>query len=146
MKKKSTLIIAEAGVNHNGSMHKAKQLIKKAAEAEVNFVKFQTFSADRLVTKTAKKAAYQVQKTANFESQHTMIKKLELSRKMHEELISCCQQEGIGFLSSGFDTQSIDMLVELGQDRFKIPSGEITNLPFLRHILWQIPMANLTIY
>lgn len=134
MKKKSTLIIAEAGVNHNGSMHKAKQLIKKAAEAEVNFVKFQTFSADRLVTKTAKKAAYQVQKTANFESQHTMIKKLELSRKMHEELISCCQQEGIGFLSSGFDTQSIDMLVELGQDRFKIPSGEITNLPFLRHI------------
>jgi N,N'-diacetyllegionaminate synthase len=128
------LIIAEAGVNHNGSLKTAKQLVEVAAEAGANMVKFQTFSADRLVTKFAKKADYQNQTTDNSESQHAMISKLELSREIHEELIAYCKQCGIEFFSTGFDTQSIDMLVDLGLEQFKIPSGEITNLPYLRHI------------
>ena len=96
--------------------------------------KFQTFSADRLVTTSAGKAEYQNQATDASESQHDMIRKLELSREVHKELIAHCHQQGIGFFSTGFDTKSIDMLVELGLEQFKIPSGEITNLPYLRHI------------
>jgi len=134
MKNKATLIIAEAGVNHNGSLEKAKRLIDTAAAAKADMVKFQTFFAERLVTKSAHKADYQNQTTDSAETQHTMIRELELSREMHEELIEYCQKQGIDFFSSGFDTQSIDMLAELGQDRFKIPSGEITNLPYLRHV------------
>ena len=130
----ATLIIAEAGVNHNGSIETAGQLIETAAEAGADLVKFQTFSADRLVTGSASKADYQLETTSTSESQHEMIRKLELSREMHEELIAHCKKCGVGFFSTGFDPQSVDLLAELGLDRFKIPSGEITNLPYLRHI------------
>lgn len=129
-----TLIIAEAGVNHNGDLALARQLIDVAAEAGANLVKFQTFSADRLVTTHARKADYQTQTTDAGESQHAMIHRLELTREMHEALIAHCKSRGIQFFSTGFDTESIDLLVELGMDRFKIPSGEITNLPYLRHV------------
>ena len=134
MNQDKVLVIAEAGVNHNGRLDTAKQLVDVAAEAGADMVKFQTFSADRLVTTSADKAEYQNQTTDASESQHTMIRKLELSREMHEELIAYCRQCKIEFFSTGFDTQSIDMLIELGQEKFKIPSGEITNLPYLRHI------------
>ncbi|MEK9703061.1 MAG: N-acetylneuraminate synthase [Deltaproteobacteria bacterium] len=130
----ATLIIAEAGVNHNGSIETAEQLIETAAEAGADLVKFQTFSADRVVTGSASKADYQLETTSTSESQHEMIRKLELSREMHEELIAHCKKCGVGFFSTGFDPQSVDLLAELGLDRFKIPSGEITNLPYLRHI------------
>ena len=134
MMRGATLIIAEAGVNHNGSIKTAEQLIETAAEAGADLVKFQTFSADRLVTGSASKADYQLETTSTSESQHEMIHKLELSREMHEELIAHCKKCGVGFFSTGFDPQSVDLLAELGLDRFKIPSGEITNLPYLRHI------------
>jgi N,N'-diacetyllegionaminate synthase len=128
------LIIAEAGVNHNGSLKIAKQLVVAASEAGADIVKFQTFSADRLVTKSANKAEYQNQTTDASESQHAMIQKLELSLEMHKALILFCKQCNIEFFSTGFDIQSIDILVDLGLEHFKIPSGEITNLPYLRHI------------
>jgi N,N'-diacetyllegionaminate synthase len=131
---KRTLIIAEAGVNHNGNLDLAKQLVQSASKAGADLVKFQTFTADRQVTRTASKAAYQVQTTDEKESQHEMLRRLELTREMHAELIQHCSEHGIGFLSTGFDIQSIDLLASLGQDLFKIPSGEITNLPYLRHI------------
>ena len=134
MMRGATLIIAEAGVNHNGSIKTAEQLIETAAEAGADLVKFQTFSADRLVTGSASKADYQLETTSTSESQHEMIRKLELSREMHEELIALCKKCGVGFFSTGFDPQSVDLLAELGLDRIKIPSGEITNLPYLRHI------------
>ena len=134
MMRGATLIIAEAGVNHNGRIETAGQLIEIAAEAGADLVKFQTFSADRLVTGSASKADYQLETTSTSESQHEMIRKLELSREMHEELIVHCKKCGVGFFSTGFDPQSVDLLAELGLDRFKIPSGEITNLPYLRHI------------
>ena len=121
-------------MNHNGSIETAKKLVDVAAKAGADMVKFQTFSADRLVTASAFKAEYQNQTTDALESQHDMIRKLELSREMHEELIAYCRLCGIEFFSTGFDTQSIDMLVELGLEQFKIPSGEITNLPYLRHV------------
>ncbi|MDB6059942.1 MAG: N-acylneuraminate-9-phosphate synthase [Verrucomicrobiaceae bacterium] len=129
-----TLIIAEAGVNHNGSLALAKQLIDVAAEAGADFVKFQTFTADRLVTRTAPKANYQNQRTDNAESQYEMLRSLELSPELHRELIAHCRTRGIGFLSTGFDIASIDLLMALGIKQVKIPSGEITNLPYLRHI------------
>jgi len=130
----TTLIIAEAGVNHNGDLGMALRLIDAAADAGADLVKFQTFSADRLVTMNANKADYQTRTTDEGESQHAMIQRLELTRQMHETLIAHCVSRGIGFFSSGFDTESVDLLVELGVDRFKIPSGEITNLPYLRHV------------
>lgn len=129
-----TLIIAEAGVNHNGDLALARQLINVAAEAGANLVKFQTFSADRLVTTHARKADYQTQTTDAGESQHAMICRLELTRDMHEALIAHCKTRGIQFFSTGFDPESIDLLVELGLSYFKIPSGEIINLPYLRHV------------
>lgn len=129
-----TLMIAEAGVNHNGDIQLAKRLIDAAAEAGADLVKFQTFSASRLVTRTAKKADYQNQTTDKTESQHEMLSRLELSSEMHQEIIAHCAARNIGFFSTGFDIESVDLLVSLGQDRFKIPSGEITNLPYLRHI------------
>lgn len=128
------LIIAEAGVNHNGDLDLAHQLIDVAAQAGADMVKFQTFSADRLVTTHAGKAEYQIKATGADESQHAMIRRLELTRDMHVELIAHCHSRGIQFFSTGFDMESIDMLMELGLDRFKIPSGEINNLPYLRHI------------
>lgn len=129
-----TLVIAEAGVNHNGDIALAKQLIDRAASAGADLVKFQTFKADRLVTRTARKADYQIQTTHGQESQYDMLRRLELSLDAHKELISHCATRNIGFFSTGFDVKSIDLLVGLGQDQFKIPSGEITNLPYLRHI------------
>jgi N,N'-diacetyllegionaminate synthase len=134
MNHNQVLIIAEAGVNHNGSMETAKQLVDVASEAGADMVKFQTFFADRIVTISANKAEYQNQTTDASESQHAMIRKLELSREMHEDIIEYCKHCNIEFFSTGFDTQSIDMLVDLGLEQFKIPSGEITNLPYLRHI------------
>jgi N,N'-diacetyllegionaminate synthase len=129
-----TLIIAEAGVNHNGDIQLAKQLIDAAAAAGADLVKFQTFNADRIATRSSKKAAYQTQTTDRTESQHEMLRRLELAEAMHHELIDHCATRNIGFFSTGFDIECVDLLVSLGQDHFKIPSGEITNLPFLRHI------------
>jgi N,N'-diacetyllegionaminate synthase len=134
LKKLYTIIIAEAGVNHNGSIELAKKLIDVAAEAGVDFVKFQTFKAETLVTQTADKAEYQKEIRNTDESQFEMIKKLELDRKTHEELIDYCNAKDIQFLSTAFDHDSIDLLDELNIPFFKIPSGEITNLPYLRHI------------
>ena len=129
-----TLIIAEAGVNHNGDIELAKHLIDVAADAGADFVKFQTFSADRIVTNSADKAEYQKQSSDSSESQYEMLKRLELSVEMHLEIIQHCEKRLIKFLSTGFDIQSVDLLVGLGLDLVKIPSGEITNLPLLRHI------------
>lgn len=129
-----TLIIAEAGVNHNGDLELAKQLIDAAAEAGADLTKFQTFNANRQVTRAAKKADYQIQATGSKESQHEMLRRLELTAEMHKELIAHCAMRNIGFFSTGFDIESVDLLLSLGQDNFKIPSGEITNLPYLRHI------------
>lgn len=130
----NTLIIAEAGVNHNGDMELARQLIDIAADAGADIVKFQTFKADRLVTVHARKADYQTQTTDADESQHAMIRRLELSREMHAELIAHCRSREIAFFSTGFDIDSLEMLDKFGMDRYKIPSGEITNLPYLRHV------------
>ena len=129
-----TLIIAEAGVNHNGDMSLAKKLVDTAAESGADLVKFQTFSADRLATHFAHKAEYQKSETGETESQHAMLRKLELTEEMHVQLIAHCKSRTIGFLSTGFDIESVDLLNRLGQELFKIPSGEITNLPFLQHI------------
>jgi N,N'-diacetyllegionaminate synthase len=132
--KKPTLIIAEAGVNHNGDLALARQLIDVAADAGADLVKFQTFSADRLATRQAKKADYQSVTTGSAESQHQMLSRLELSASIHHELIAYCVTRNIGFFSTGFDIESVDFLISLGINHFKIPSGEITNLPYLRHI------------
>lgn len=129
-----TLIIAEAGVNHNGDMELAKQLVQAAANAGADLVKFQTFSAGRLATASAPKADYQNRTAKQDQSQFAMLQQLELTPQMHEQLIAQCAMQGIGFFSTGFDTQSVDYLASLGASRFKIPSGEITNLPYLRHI------------
>lgn len=134
MNRPRTLIIAEAGVNHNGDIAVAKRLIEVAAEAGVDMVKFQTFSADRLATSSASKAEYQVQTTYESESQHAMLRRLELSSEMHAALIKHCRQHDIRFFSTGFDVESLDFLVGLGLDLIKIPSGEITNLPYLRRV------------
>ncbi|MDB4505927.1 N-acetylneuraminate synthase [Saprospiraceae bacterium] len=130
-----TLIIAEAGVNHNGSLDLAKKLIDVAVEAGVDYVKFQTFKTENLISKTAKKAAYQIENTGKAdESQFEMVKKLELDKDTHEILINYCKEKNIKFLSTAFDLESVDLLEELGIDLFKIPSGEITNLPYLEKV------------
>lgn len=129
-----TLVIAEAGVNHDGDIEKAKRLIDVAARAGADLVKFQTFNADRLVTIQAPNADYQLQAGQSVSSQYQMLKSLELSLHMHEELIAHCSVAGIGFFSTGFDEASNAMLLGLGLRRFKIPSGEITNLPYLRQV------------
>ena len=131
---RKTLIIAEAGVNHNGDLELAKQIVKAAANAGADLVKFQTFTAERLAIDSAPKADYQNQTTDQKQSQFAMLRQLELSAEMHEQLIVYCSKQGIGFFSTGFDLQSVDYLASLGADRFKIPSGEITNLPYLRHV------------
>jgi N,N'-diacetyllegionaminate synthase len=130
----SVFIIAEAGVNHNGSIKLAHQLIDVAVEAGVNAIKFQTFKAKNLVLKDLQKAEYQKQATGASESQFDMIKKLELNVDAHKQLIEYCHKKDIMFLSTPFDHDSIDLLSELGLKIFKIPSGEITNLPYLRYI------------
>lgn len=130
---KHTLIIAEAGVNHNGSIVMAKQLIDAAAIAGVDYVKFQTFKAEKLVTKDAKQADYQ-QRNAADDSQYSMLKKLELSEAQHEELIAYCMEKGVKFLSTAFDMESVEYLHSLRLGLWKIPSGEITNYPYLKAI------------
>jgi N,N'-diacetyllegionaminate synthase len=131
----SVFIIAEAGVNHNGSLKLAKQLIDVAVDAGVDAVKFQTFKSENLVSKYAKKADYQKENlNDNDDSQFNMLKKLELDINTHKELISYCLTKKIMFLSTPFDHDSIDLLNDLQLKIFKIPSGEITNLPYLRHI------------
>jgi N,N'-diacetyllegionaminate synthase len=129
-----TLIVAEAGVNHNGDLALARQLVEVATRAGADHVKFQTFRADALATRAAGKADYQIQATGADESQRDMLKRLEMSRDMHEHLIEHCRALGIGFLSTGFDIADVSMLAELGQTLFKIPSGEITNLPLLQYV------------
>ncbi len=125
------LVIAEAGVNHNGSVDLARELIAAAARSGADAVKFQTFKADRLVSPGAPKAGYQLETTEAGESQRAMLKRLELSADAHRELMACCRQQGVGFLSTPFDEESVDLLFELGVEAFKIGSGELTDLPFL---------------
>lgn len=129
------LIIAEAGVNHNGDLNRAKELVAKAAEAGADFVKFQTFKADKIVSREAKKADYQAKNINDGDSsQFAMLKKLEMPEAWHYELIDYANSMGIRFLSTGFDEQSIDFLESLKPLLYKIPSGEITNKPYLQHI------------
>lgn len=127
-------IIAEAGVNHNGSLDMAKKLVDAAVEAGADAVKFQCFKAEKLVSKYASKAEYQKETTGEQESQLQMIKKLELGYEEHRELKDYCIRKNIDFLSSPFDLESIGLLDSLGMEVFKIPSGEIENLPYLRKI------------
>lgn len=132
---KHVLIIAEAGVNHNGSLDIAKQLIDKAVEAGVDIIKFQTFKSEKLVSKAAKQAEYQQRNIGKKdESQLAMLKKLELSPSDHEELMDYCREKGIRFFSTAFDMDSIEYLHSLNLGLWKIPSGEITNYPYLRKI------------
>jgi len=128
-----TLIIAEAGVNHNGSLDTAKKLIDVAADSKVDYVKFQTFKAENLVNKSAKKASYQKENTGNDDSQYSMLKALELSEEDHHILIDYCKQKGVRFLSTAFDFESLEFLKNK-LDFYKIPSGEITNLPYLEKV------------
>lgn len=127
-------VIAEAGVNHNGDIELAKKLVDAAVEAGADVVKFQTFKAEKLVCKNAEKADYQKQTTDKAESQFEMLKKLELTDDMHSQLLAYCKEKGIIFLSTPFDVDSVDYLVGLGMDIMKIPSGEITNYPYLRKV------------
>ena len=131
---KKVFIIAEAGVNHNGSLKTAKKMVDVAVASGVDAIKFQTFHAEDMVLKSAPKAKYQQLKTSVNESQFAMIKKLELDSKAHQELSNYCRRKKIMFLSSPFDLKSIDILHQLGLTTIKIPSGEITNLPYLRKL------------
>ena len=127
-------IIAEAGVNHNGDINIAKRLVDAAVDAGADAVKFQTFKAQNLVCKNAGKAAYQLETTEQAETQYEMLKKLELTEKMHEELVPYCRERGIEFLSTPFDVESVDLLLQYEIPLIKIPSGEITNYPYLKKI------------
>lgn len=127
-------IIAEAGVNHNGDIEIAKKLIESASQAGADAVKFQTFRADKLVCRNAEKAEYQLKNTQSDESQFDMLKKLELTEEMHRQLIDECRKRKIQFLSTPFDLDSISLLERMGMQTYKIPSGEITNYPYLREI------------
>jgi N,N'-diacetyllegionaminate synthase len=127
-------IIAEAGVNHNGDVNIAKRMIEAASDAGADAVKFQTFKAERIISRTAPKADYQKRTTGARESQLEMVKRLELDKKAHRELVAHCKRKGIEFLSAPFDQESIDLLNSFGLTMFKIPSGEITNLLYLRKI------------
>ena len=129
-----TLIIAEAGVNHNGDINQAKKLIDIAEECGADLVKFQFYDSNNLVTKNAVKANYQILETDSSESQYQMLSKLELTEDMMNELILYAKAKSVGIFATGFDIESINTLIKLGQNRFKIPSGEVTNLPLLRHV------------
>ena len=131
---KPTIIIAEIGVNHDGSYEKAVEMIRKAAEAGADYVKFQTFRADRLVCAEAERAEYQKENCGGDESQLDMLRRYELTESQFRSLAEECRRAGVGFLSSAFDRESIDILDSIGMDFWKIPSGEITNLPYLRKI------------
>jgi N-acetylneuraminate synthase len=130
----SVLVIAEAGVNHNGDLAMAKALVAAAAAAGADIVKFQTFVADRIAAADAPKARYQRDATGDAETQREMIRRLELTPDDHVALIGECRRHGIGFLSTAFDAESLDLLLGLGIDLVKVPSGEITNLPLLRRM------------
>lgn len=132
----SVFIIAEAGVNHNGSLDRALQMIDAAATAGADAVKFQTFSTDLVIGPTAEKAEYQKRETGEG-SQRDMVRPLELSDADHEKLAERCHQQGIEFMSTPFDKGSVDLLIRLGMKRMKVPSGEITNFPFLRYLVAQ---------
>ena len=132
MKNVVTTVIAEVGVNHNGSLDNARRLIDLAADAGADCVKFQTFKADRLVTLDAQKALYQIDSNNENSHQFEMLKKLELTHEDFCFLQAHCERRRIEFLSTGFDEESIRFLVSIGQKKLKVPSGEITNLPFLR--------------
>lgn len=132
-----TFIIAEAGVNHNGDIEIAKKMIDAASAAGADAVKFQTFKAERIVSINAPKAEYQIENTNNTESQYQMLKKLEIDKETHLELMEYCKEKNIMFLSTPFDIDSVHMLMELGIEIIKIPSGEITNLPYLREVARQ---------
>ncbi|MCF8026469.1 MAG: N-acetylneuraminate synthase [Desulfobacteraceae bacterium] len=127
-------IIAEAGVNHNGSLERARQLVKTASDTGADLIKFQTFKAEEIITRRAPKAKYQVEATSRKETQYEMLKRLELDADAHQVLKDDCRNLGIGFLSTPFDMESFELLVGLGLEIWKIPSGEITNLPYLRKI------------
>jgi N,N'-diacetyllegionaminate synthase len=129
-----TLVIAEAGVNHNGDLDMALRLVDVAADAGADFVKFQTFSANRLATAAARKADYQAATSGGDESQLAMLRRLELSAEAHVQIVARCRERSIAFLSTGFDIESVDFLIGLGIPLIKIPSGELTNLPYLRHV------------
>ena len=130
-----TLIIAEAGVNHNGSLDLAKQLVDKAVDAGADYIKFQTFKAEKLVTKSARQAEYQQHNMGSQEnSQFQMLKKLELTPEDHQMLIDYCNKVGIKFFSTAFDFDSMDYLHSINLGLWKIPSGEVTNYPFLKRI------------
>jgi len=129
-----TFIIAEAGVNHNGSLEMAIQMVDAAATARADAVKFQTFKAEKVISVNAPKAGYQIETTGTDESQLEMVRKLELDEMAHTRLQQHCRQKGIQFLSTPFDLESIDLLNRLSLEIFKIPSGEITNLPYLRKL------------
>ncbi|MDY6994262.1 MAG: N-acetylneuraminate synthase [Pseudomonadota bacterium] len=127
------LLIAEAGVNHNGKIELARRLVDVAAEAGADYIKFQTFKADRLVSKEALKASYQeINTSGGDETQFSMLEKLEIDEEFHKEIMAYCEDKGIGFMSSAFDSQGLKMLFRLGLKVFKVPSGEITNLPYLK--------------
>ncbi|GAB5348740.1 N-acetylneuraminate synthase [Alteriqipengyuania sp. 357] len=147
---KPCLIIAEAGVNHNGDMDKARELVRLAAEAGADLVKFQTFDTAKSISRSAAKAEYQIAATGDGETQYEMVKRLELSIDDHHMLKAECEKHGIGFFSTAFDPQSLQLLLDLGVDRIKVPSGEVTNLPLLRHyaaaqlpVILSTGMANL---
>ena len=131
---RKVLIIAEAGVNHNGDLEKALQLVDAAADAGVDYVKFQTFKAEQLVTPDAAKAAYQTQNMGSGSTQFEMLKALELSDADHQAIMAHCRKRNIRFLSTAFDLESVEYLDSLGIDLFKVPSGEVTNYPYLRSI------------
>ncbi|MBF0311277.1 MAG: N-acetylneuraminate synthase, partial [Magnetococcales bacterium] len=131
---RGVFIIAEAGVNHNGDLDLARRLVVAAKKAGADAVKFQTFKAAALVTRDAAKARYQEATTEAAESQKAMLQRLELSEADHVALLACCRQEGIRFLSSAFDLESLALLQRLGLDPLKLPSGELTNLPYLRRV------------
>lgn len=133
----TTLIIAEAGVNHNGDIQLAKKLVEVASNSKANVVKFQTFQASNLVTRYAEKADYQLKFAAESDKQFEMLQKLELNEEQHKELKELANARNLEFLSTAFDVKSLQMLVSLGISRIKIPSGEITNLPYLRFIATQ---------
>ena len=131
---RNTFVIAEAGVNHNGDIGLARRLVETAARSGADAVKFQTFKAEKLVTRTAPKAGYQEASTGTEETQFEMLRRLELSEDDHRELLTHCRELGIVFISTPFDEDSAEFLAELGVPLFKIPSGEVTNIPFLEHV------------
>ncbi|OZI77642.1 N-acetylneuraminate synthase [Bordetella genomosp. 12] len=130
----SVVIIAEAGVNHNGDIELAKQLVREAARAGADYVKFQSFITEDVISPAAPKAQYQVRATGGDESQYDMVRKLELSKEDHVSLVKECDAHGIKFFSTAFDPRSFDMLVSLGVEMVKVPSGELTNKPFLKYM------------